>query len=293
MQSTDKQNEIEPKKAHVMRILAIDTSASWVSVALLDGKKPILELDSRDSDAESDQFSPSSPKPESDIPAGFSRKRSKGKTKSKRIFPPGASILLMPMIKTLLSQTDSKIQEIGLVALTVGPGLFTGLRVGVVTAKSIAYSSGADLIGVNTLELLAIQAIKEGQENVIRPVINAQRQQVFAGHYKPVGELEVEELAAPEVMKHQAWVDSLQPDQVATGLGLKSIIKSNPEINRAPENVWETSAASAGRFAWHQHQSGVRHDFWKLSPQYFRPSAAEEVRLERLKKMEAKMETER
>ena len=59
---------------------------------------------------------------------------------------------LLPGIATLLSAWDGNRPTCELVALTIGPGSFTGLRVGVTTAKTFAYSVGAEVLGVNTLD---------------------------------------------------------------------------------------------------------------------------------------------
>ena len=201
-------------------------------------------------------------------------------------------------------------KDIGLVAIAVGPGMFTGLRVGVVTAKSIAYSVGAELIGVNTLEVIAAQTIDELQNRrqsshfqeivgpIIRPVLNAQRKQLFCGEFKPSKSKPSEsefnssgvsqfdwklfQSAKDQILDRDDWINSLQPNDVLTGSGLQPIldqIKSqHPDVVIAPESVWESSATSVGKLAWSQYQSGKRDDLWKLEPVYFRPSAAEEVR---------------
>src|SRR5262245_56901299 len=63
--------------------------------------------------------------------------------------------VLAPAIQQLLIATEWSPKSIDPVAVTVGPGSFTGLRIGVTTAKAIAYAVGADVLGVNTLEPLA------------------------------------------------------------------------------------------------------------------------------------------
>src|SRR4051794_8233363 len=65
---------------------------------------------------------------------------------------------LAPGIDTLLTRTNRKPGEVKLVAVADGPGSFTGLRVGVPTAKLFAYSVGADALGINALEAIARQA---------------------------------------------------------------------------------------------------------------------------------------
>ena len=63
---------------------------------------------------------------------------------------------LAPAMKTLLEQVQWQPKDVQLVGVSVGPGSFTGLRVGVTTAKVFAYAVGADVLGINTLEAIAL-----------------------------------------------------------------------------------------------------------------------------------------
>ena len=65
---------------------------------------------------------------------------------------------LVPAIQFLCAQAQMKLSQIGLVAVDVGPGLFTGLRVGLATAKSIAHACRIPMIGVSSLDLTAFPA---------------------------------------------------------------------------------------------------------------------------------------
>jgi tRNA threonylcarbamoyladenosine biosynthesis protein TsaB len=65
---------------------------------------------------------------------------------------------LAPAIGDVLAQTGWRPTDVNLVAVTVGPGSFTGLRVGVTTAKTLAYCCGAAVVGLDTLEVLAAAA---------------------------------------------------------------------------------------------------------------------------------------
>jgi len=219
---------------------------------------------------------------------GYTKQRSRRESGSSRIFGPGASTLLAPMIKTLLDETGQSLREIDVIALTAGPGLFTGLRVGVVTAKTLAYATQAHLVGVNTLEVIAAQTAVDRRIshpngiNSIRVVLNAQRQQLFCGYYESKSNWNVTELEANQILNRDQWLGQIRADDLVTGAGLKPIVENihaaHREVKVAAEKVWSTSAASVGKLAWHQFQSGKRDDLWKLQPFYFRPSAAEEKR---------------
>src|SRR5690349_1003918 len=58
---------------------------------------------------------------------------------------------LLPSIQWLLERTQTQMQDISVVGIAVGPGSFTGLRIGLSVAKALAYASGAKIIGVGTL----------------------------------------------------------------------------------------------------------------------------------------------
>jgi tRNA threonylcarbamoyl adenosine modification protein YeaZ len=67
----------------------------------------------------------------------------------------GHSRLLMPSVDKLLGEAGIKAAELDFVAVTVGPGSFTGIRIGVATATALAYASGAKRVAVNSFELIA------------------------------------------------------------------------------------------------------------------------------------------
>ena len=68
---------------------------------------------------------------------------------------------LAPALAELLAAAGLTPRDVRLVATTVGPGSFTGLRVGVTTAKTFAYAVGAEVLGLNTLEVIAAQTPSE------------------------------------------------------------------------------------------------------------------------------------
>lgn len=276
-----------------MRILAIDTSAQFVSVSLLDQDRVIFELDSRRVSENADLTTAGKAGSADVMANGYTKKRSKRGSKTSRVFPPGASVLLAPMIKSVLDTANQKIAQIGLIALATGPGRFTGLRVAVVTAKALAYSTKSEIIGVNTLEVIAAQTANSilsdhrspnntNEKISIRPVINAQRQQLFCGNYRPVSPWKVAPIAPNQILDRETWINEMCSGDIVTGDGLKPIlddIKSKrPNVQIAAESIWETSATAVGKLAWHQFLDGKRDDLWSIQPLYFRPSAAEEIR---------------
>jgi tRNA threonylcarbamoyladenosine biosynthesis protein TsaB len=89
------------------------------------------------------------------------------------------------MARELLEAAGVRWSEIDRIAVGVGPGTFTGLRVGVATARGLAQALGAELVGVSSLTALAAGAVAAGVEEPLLAVIDARRGEVFAAAYEP------------------------------------------------------------------------------------------------------------
>ncbi len=187
---------------------------------------------------------------------------------------------LVPTIADVLRAAGLQPRDVKLVAVTQGPGSFTGLRLGVTTAKTLAYALGADLLGLNTLDVIAFQVPADQQPSGTRlhVVLDAQRQQLFAGCYVPATGTWTAS-GETHVVDDARWLESLRPGDLAAGPALKRLAGQVPDAVRlASEECWQPSAASAARLAWLHYQRGRRDDPFRLLPHYFRPSAAEEKR---------------
>ena len=91
---------------------------------------------------------------------------------------------LVPAIEFVCRSIDIDLKEISVIAVDVGPGLFTGLRVGIATAKSMAQGLRVPVIGLSSLDLLAHQV--RWSNRLICPVIDAKRGEVFWSFYRHV-----------------------------------------------------------------------------------------------------------
>lgn len=98
---------------------------------------------------------------------------------------------LQPAIKQIVQQCNINLQQIDAIGVTYGPGSYTGLRVGLSSAKGLCYALNKPLIVVNTLEVMTVQIIKSINENylnnndnfLICPMIDARRMEVFTALY--------------------------------------------------------------------------------------------------------------
>jgi tRNA threonylcarbamoyladenosine biosynthesis protein TsaB len=187
--------------------------------------------------------------------------------------------VLAPAIRDVLRQVGWRPADVQLVAVTAGPGSFTGLRLGVTTAKTFAYAAGCEVLGVNTLEVIASQAPPECSP--LEVVLDAQRQQLFAGTLarSPSGQLTW--LSPTRIVDIEEWLAQWLAERSAsswtTGPLLEKIAhRLGPAVRPVDRPLWQPTAAAAGLLALRHYRAGRRDDVFQLVPQYFRRSAAEE-----------------
>jgi tRNA threonylcarbamoyladenosine biosynthesis protein TsaB len=187
---------------------------------------------------------------------------------------------LAPAIREILDAAGWRSTDIRLIAVATGPGSFTGLRVGVTTAKTFAYAMRGEVIGVNTLEVIAAQAPDDIER--VSAVVDAQRQQVFVrefvrdsmGEFQPIGDA--------AILDSDNWLAGINPATSVSGPALEKLAAQIPPgVTIVPRELWSPRAATVGQLGWRRYQSGARDDLWRIVPHYFRPSAAEEKWAER------------
>jgi len=179
---------------------------------------------------------------------------------------------LAPGIRDLLKQHGWPPADVELVAVTCGPGSFTGLRLGVTTAKTFAYAVDAEVLGVNTLAAIAERAPAGDAPLVV--ALDAGRGEVFTATF---GAGEGEETRIVPVNR---WLAELPAPARVSGPALETLADRLPSgVTAVPREVWQPSAAATAALAARHYQSGRRETIWELSPQYYRPSAAEEKRM--------------
>ena len=182
---------------------------------------------------------------------------------------------LAPALKSLLGKVGWQPRDVELVGVAVGPGSFTGLRVGVTTAKTFAYAVGAQVLGVETLEVIASAAPAE--VDLLSAAIDAQRGQVAAQRFRRGPEGHLLPTGPWEVLDIQAWLDRLEPGTSVASPMLRKLADRVPNQARLlPPDYWHPCAAAVARLALRHYQAGRRQDIWSLLPKYSRRSAAEE-----------------
>lgn len=94
---------------------------------------------------------------------------------------------LAPYINEVLEEAGITIKECSAVCVSEGPGSYTGLRVGVSTAKGLCFGAGRQLIGVDTLKVLAMQGVGRSDAEIIIPMIDARRMEVYTATFDSNG----------------------------------------------------------------------------------------------------------
>ena len=190
-----------------------------------------------------------------------------------------SSQTLHPALQTLFEATQTSPEEIDTVAVVVGPGSFTGLRVGVTAAKVFAYTVGAKVIALDTFQTVA--AALPTQVGVISVGVDAQRGEVVAALLRQTADGKIETVKKPELIAVADWWNHAEQYEhvLFTGPALERWhAKVPPHLIQAEESYWFPKAAQAGILAAGRLASEQSDDVWSLLPIYSRLSAAEEKR---------------
>lgn len=179
----------------------------------------------------------------------------------------------------LLDSVNLVPSEIDIVAVSNGPGSFTGLRVGTVFAKTMAWANAAGLIDVDTLQAIACAA--PANHSVVTAISDAQRSEVFTNRYSKPDETGIrqplDELAICPVgdVNQQFRADH---HGVVTGPGLLKFSERLADCQQTDSSTWLPSASWVLRIAKQKAGLGLFADIASLEPVYVRRSYAEEKR---------------
>lgn len=161
-----------------MPILSIDTSTGHCSIAVTEGKAVLAELN---------------------LSASGSH-----------------SVHLMDAVKTVLQWARLDLEQLNALAVTRGPGSFTGLRIGISTVKGLAAAIDKPAFGISGLEALAVQAGASG--GIIYTMVDARKKELYFAAYRANGEYPVN-TGAPAVLSFKDVVDDISAPGVLIGSG--------------------------------------------------------------------------
>lgn len=186
---------------------------------------------------------------------------------------------LAPAIQFVADQARVDLRQVSVVAVDTGPGLYTGLRVGLATAKSIAQALRVPMVGLSSLDLLAYQV--RHTHRLIVPVIDARRGEVFYGIYRhvPAG---VQRVAGPFVSTARDLANELVAtgeDALAIGDGaLRYAQEIGDDYGAIELGGVGNSFPLATDLVELAHPRALREEFvppWEIKAQYLRKSDAE------------------
>ncbi|HWE35292.1 MAG TPA: tRNA (adenosine(37)-N6)-threonylcarbamoyltransferase complex dimerization subunit type 1 TsaB [Isosphaeraceae bacterium] len=184
---------------------------------------------------------------------------------------------LVPAIRDLLRAGGLGVAGLDAIAVGLGPGSYTGLRVGVTAAKTLAYAIGTPLVGLDSLEILAANA----GEDVLRlsVVADAQRGDLFVADFAREGPgSPLLRVGSTRVEAASAWAARLTPGTLVIGpavlrpgfaIPASALLPADPEAHRPDGRrliPLARAALDAGRLV----------DPWFVEPVYLRRSAAED-----------------
>ncbi|HEX3016162.1 MAG TPA: tRNA (adenosine(37)-N6)-threonylcarbamoyltransferase complex dimerization subunit type 1 TsaB [Desulfobacteria bacterium] len=187
---------------------------------------------------------------------------------------------IVPMIHQLLANAQIKFADLDAVAVASGPGSFTGLRIGMATAKGIAQVRGIKLVGINTLDGIAQNGL--GFDGLVAPILDARKNEVYTALYRSSGH-EISRIADYEAVAPQTMLEKLKAqEEKVLFLGDAVFIyrKSIEEMLKEqavflPDRMCLPRAAQIGALAVERLARGESDNLFNLTPFYIRQSEAE------------------
>lgn len=185
---------------------------------------------------------------------------------------------LVPAIDVLRRQAQVDLKEIGCVAVDVGPGLFTGLRVGIATAKAMAHALRVPMIGVTSLDLVAFPV--RWSPRLVVAAIDARRGELFTATYRQVPR-GIQRLSDYKVSSPDELVSDLlvqRDDILLVGDGALRYADRFDDLTGAELADQALAYPSPASLVQLAHAQALREEFvkpWELQPLYLRaPDAA-------------------
>ncbi len=220
-----------------MKILAIDTSSKICSTSLLEDEK-VIDINNLDD----------------------------GKTHSEN---------LMPLIEELLKRNNLKVNDINLIACCVGPGSFTGIRIGISSIKAIAEVLNINVAGVTSLETLAKNV--ENADTIVS-LIDARNNQVYCGIFDNNYNKKQEYLADDinkiiKILKQYNNIVFVGDSAILH----KELLKENLDNINFSENN-EQSASNVGKIGYKKFLENDLYNADTIIPMYLRKSQAERLK---------------
>lgn len=184
---------------------------------------------------------------------------------------------LLSVIDLLMAETARTWQDIDGIGISVGPGSFTGLRIGMATAKGLAAAAGKVLVGISTLDALASKCVSD---KLICAVLDARKKEVYAAFYRLGDDGLMARVSEQAVLQPQELAAQVTEPVIMVGDGalvygefFRTLL--GRRVVLAPAQLHEPSAASLGLLAGEKLVRGELLDLAEGVPTYIRSSDAE------------------
>lgn len=236
-----------------MKVLGLDTSTALLSAAVLDGGALAAE-----------------------------RTRESVQPRDRRPGRSNHAEGLLPLIEEVLAGAGTAFSSLALLGVAVGPGSFTGLRIGISTAKGLVYGSDVPVVGVSTLEASAYRVPAQEDAVFVCPMIDARKDEVYAALFRRTSasfECLIEDsLAAPEAMVRRVQSVAAGPC-LYLGSGARAyadvIARCGADRARVSDGTEHVSVAAAvARLAEATYAAAPETAAASLAPRYIRPPDA-------------------
>lgn len=233
-----------------MKILAIDTSSKMCSVAMLDDTNVIYEKHLEDENTHSQK--------------------------------------LMSMVRQVLEDSKLSLHDVDLLACSVGPGSFTGTRIGVSTVKAFSFATDIPIVSVSSLEGLAFNTQSsyfKDESQYVCPVIDAKNDNVYFGVFKITKDtfLPVEDFSAKNVDEMLEILTKKYSSLPIIFVGDGAVNHKYSILQKLKKSIFvidalnNQSAISVGKCAFYKYFEGNYGDSNSIIPMYLKKSQAERV----------------
>lgn len=185
---------------------------------------------------------------------------------------------LLPGIARILADVGWSLDDLDGFAVSLGPGSFTGLRIGLSIVKGLAWATGKPLAGVPTLDALAANVSLVPHK--ICPILDARKGEIYTALYRQGDEGIPQRLTSYLAIKPEELVALISETTVLIGDGLLSYgdylkRELSNRLVLAPPHLNVIHASSVAWLGWHRLWSGESADVSSCTPLYVRPSEAE------------------
>ena len=194
---------------------------------------------------------------------------------------------LTPQIDQVIRESGSSIGDVAVIAVSCGPGSFTGIRIGVSTARALSQVMGVPCAAVPSLEAMALRLADRGKEAVICPIIDARRSQIYGGGFCfSGGEAEQDTVIEPGPYTVEEFMDEMRAKAVKHVIFMGDGVDKYGEMIRelgaedcviefAEEDIRYQDAKTVAMIGADMAAKGCLCGYEQLKPEYMRAAEAE------------------